>query len=111
MLIIYSGLGFIFFLIPMLIYILLSMILRLLGINDFDYVQHNLILTMILSSFIFCLVGAKLNKEKILAYDDLTGKPIYGKNRHTIFQIPIQYIPLMIFAILFVLQFLDSLLK
>jgi|AKZA01.1.fsa_nt_gi hypothetical protein len=103
--IIYTGLGLIFSLIPMFIYALLVTILKFLEINELDYVQFNEIITLVLSSIIFCLAGIKVNKAKLLAYDDLTGKPIFGKNRHTIFQIPIQYIPIVIFAIIFVLQF------
>ena len=99
MIITWTGLGWLFLLIPCIILIICGFMTDIFGAA---YITHFFMIGFILSSIICWFLGKKVNKEKIIAYDDQTGDPIIQKNIHTLWSMPVQYFSLVLlgFAII-----------
>ena len=101
----YTGKGMLFILIAPLVLLLAFIISPIFGVNLGAIDAANAVAMaerrlqifwilsggLILSSPIYWFLGKKVNAEKQIGVDPETNEPVYAKNLHTIYKLPVQY--------------------
>ena len=89
MFIVWTGLGWLFLLIPCVLLIIGGLLMDLLGIQGRDYLGLYVSCGLLLSSLPVWFLGKKVNKEKS-EVDVVSGATITTKNKHTLWYLPVQ---------------------
>ena len=92
----WTGLGWLFLLIPCLVLIVCGLMTDVLGRA---YLAPLFSVGLVLSAIISWFFGKKINEEKIVAYDEENGEPIIRKNMHTIWSMPVQYLSFILIGL------------
>ena len=90
MFIVWTGLGWLFFLIPCVILIIGGFMIDIIGIEMPKYLGHFVGSGLMLSWLPMWFLGKKVNKEKT-EVDPVTGVTTTVKNKHTLWYLPVQY--------------------